>query len=59
MDFLQWWFDKHYILSTILTPFYTFLWAICYDLMARMVWSLVTIFTYVFVQLSLKHLAEK
>jgi hypothetical protein len=27
-DFLSWWFDTHYILSTLLTPFLMVLWAI-------------------------------
>jgi hypothetical protein len=27
-QFLLWWFDTHYIWSTILTPFWTMLWTI-------------------------------
>ena len=29
MDFINWWFDKHYIWSTILTPAITLAWC-CY-----------------------------
>lgn len=28
MDFLHWWFDTHWILSTLVTPAWTFLWCI-------------------------------
>jgi len=28
MDFVTWWFDTHYIWSTILTPWLTFIWCI-------------------------------
>ncbi len=28
MEFLSWWFDTHYILSTILSPGWTILWCI-------------------------------
>lgn len=27
-DFFSWWFDTHYILSTIFSPAFTFLWLI-------------------------------
>jgi len=26
MDFITWWFDSHCILSTLLTPFWSFIW---------------------------------
>ncbi len=26
MDFIYWWFDEHYVWSTLLSPFVTFLW---------------------------------
>lgn len=28
MDFITWWFDEHYIWSTLLTPTVTFAWCI-------------------------------
>lgn len=31
MDFLKWWFDTHYVWSTLLSPFTTFLWLIWSD----------------------------
>ena len=31
MDFITWWFDKHYIWSTILTPFFSFIWCLFND----------------------------
>lgn len=31
MDFLSWWFDTHYILSTLLTPATTWVWLIYQD----------------------------
>jgi hypothetical protein len=52
MDFLQWWFDKHYILATIFTPGFSFLWAICYDLVARALWSFIVILIYLFLHLT-------
>jgi hypothetical protein len=30
MDFITWWFDSHYIVSTLLTPGFTFAWCIFY-----------------------------
>lgn len=30
-DFLSWWFDTHYIASTLLTPFATWLWLVFTD----------------------------
>jgi len=26
MDFIEWWFDKHYIISTLITPGFTLAW---------------------------------
>lgn len=37
MEFLSWWFGHHYILSTLLCPFYSFLWAYYFGLKLRMV----------------------
>jgi hypothetical protein len=37
MEFLTWWFDKHYILSTIFTPLFTILWSVYYDMTVRAV----------------------
>lgn len=34
-SFLSWWFDQHYILSTIFTPFFTLLWSIYNGLTVR------------------------
>jgi len=35
MDFLAWWFMKHYIISTLLTPGMTLAWAIYKGLVVR------------------------
>jgi len=31
MDFLTWWFETHYIASTLLTPFCTWIWLLYTD----------------------------
>lgn len=44
--FLVWWFDTHYILSTLITPFWSFLWALYNNLTVRaVVCALPTIFS--------------
>ena len=35
MEFLSWWFDTHYIVSTLMTPGLTVAWAAWRDLDAR------------------------
>ncbi len=35
MDFITWWFDKHYILSSITMPCFSLVWAIYYGLVIR------------------------
>jgi len=31
MDFITWWFETHYVASTILTPFFTWMWLLFTD----------------------------
>jgi len=35
MIFMEWWFDSHYIMSTIFTPGFTFGWAVYKGLVIR------------------------
>lgn len=41
MDFITWWFTEHWILSTLFTPGFTFLWCVFKgDMFVRTVISL-------------------
>lgn len=35
MDFIYWWFDQHYIVSTLLTPTMTFAWSFYQESLLR------------------------
>jgi hypothetical protein len=39
MDFINWWFDTHYVWSTILTPVFSFIWGIYIDSVSRVIWA--------------------
>ena len=43
MDFLTWWFDEHYIVSTIVTPALSIAWAIYKDRAIRLLLSFVVL----------------
>ena len=35
VDFIYWWFDEHYIVSTLLTPVMTLAWCVYKELIIR------------------------
>lgn len=47
MDFITWWFDVHYIWSTILMPVFSFIWGIYMDNPTRMVVSAIVAVFYI------------
>lgn len=39
-DFARWWFEQHWLMSSVLTPFFTVLWlTFTDDIGWRIVWS--------------------
>lgn len=54
MNFLQWYFETHWIWATVLTPFTTFLWALYTDA-TGWAWGCAGVwFTYAIVKASAK-----
>jgi hypothetical protein len=47
IDFISWWFDEHYIISTLITPGFTLAWCgfkglIMRGIISLLVWGIIT-----------------
>jgi len=43
MDFITWWFNHHYVVSTLLTPFMTLAWVFYKGLVIRGIFTVIWI----------------